>query len=64
MHLRKVAERARAKLPTNNSPLFNGEIADGHFSPLGAEVWATVVGERLILLIDRLRGTGQLKISL
>ncbi len=64
MHLKKTAERIRAKQPTVNSPLFNGEIADGHFSPLGSKVWADVVGERLILLLDRLKLTGRLKISL
>ncbi len=34
------------------SPLFNGQIADGHFSPLGAKVWARTVGRRLSLLFE------------
>jgi len=34
-------------------PLFNGEISDGHFSALGAEVWAGAVGRRLLLLLEQ-----------
>jgi len=34
------------------SPLFNGHIGDGHFSPQGCELWAAVVGRRLHLLIQ------------
>ncbi len=36
-------------------PLFNFEIHDGHFSPIGSEVWATAVGLRLALLLERNR---------
>lgn len=32
--------------------LFNGKLADGHFSPLGCQVWADAVGRRLGLLLD------------
>lgn len=34
------------------SPLFNGRIGDGHFSPLGSMVWAEAVGRRLSLLLE------------
>jgi hypothetical protein len=34
------------------SPLFNGWIADAHFSPLGSKVWAKAVGRRLSLLFE------------
>jgi lysophospholipase L1-like esterase len=36
-------------LPTQN-PLFNTHIADGHFSPLGCQLWAQVVAARFQLL--------------
>jgi hypothetical protein len=32
--------------------LYNEKIRDGHFSALGAQVWAETVGRRLALLID------------
>lgn len=36
------------------SPLYNGHLDnDGHFSPLGARVWADSVGRRLSLLLRR-----------
>ncbi|MFI5459151.1 MAG: hypothetical protein ACHRXM_27295 [Isosphaerales bacterium] len=38
--------------PTGSS-LFNGRLADGHFSPAGCELWAAVVGRRLELLIQQ-----------
>ncbi|MFI5459154.1 MAG: hypothetical protein ACHRXM_27310 [Isosphaerales bacterium] len=34
-------------------PLFNDDISDGHFSALGAEVWAGAVGRRLVLLLEQ-----------
>jgi hypothetical protein len=37
------------------SPLFNGVIADGHFSAIGSELWAAVVGRRLVLLLEKAR---------
>ena len=33
--------------------LFNEAIGDGHFSPVGSEVWARSVGRRLILLMRK-----------
>jgi len=38
---------------STGSSLFNGRIADGHFSPAGCELWAAVVGRRLELLIQQ-----------
>jgi hypothetical protein len=32
--------------------LYNENIRDGHFSALGAQVWAETVGRRLALLIE------------
>jgi hypothetical protein len=50
--LRLAAEAQRQGKPTSPNPLFNGHLADGHFSPLGCELWARVVGARLSLLLD------------
>ena len=38
---------------TSPNPLLNGHLADGHFSPLGCEVWAEAVGHRLSLILAR-----------
>jgi hypothetical protein len=35
------------------SRLFNAQIGDGHFSPMGSEVWAETVSRRLALLLER-----------
>jgi hypothetical protein len=53
--LRQYLIRVREGKPTSPNPLFNGQLGDGHFSPLGCEVWARAVGDRLILLLDRAR---------
>ncbi len=46
--------KAEATGPTSSaSPLFNGHLGDGHFSPEGCELWAAVVGRRLHLLIQQ-----------
>lgn len=37
------------------SQLFNAQIGDGHFSPMGSEVWAETVSRRLALLLERER---------
>jgi hypothetical protein len=47
------AEAERMGKPITASPLFNGRIGDGHFSPKGCELWAAVVGRRLELRINR-----------
>lgn len=46
------ARRARGE-PTAPSPLFNGKLGDGHFSPLGCRVWAESVGRRLARILER-----------
>jgi hypothetical protein len=43
----------RMGIPPLGSPLFNAQLADGHFSPAGCELWASVVGRRLELLFDQ-----------
>ena len=52
-HLERMVEGEREGKRPSTSPLFNGVIADGHFSAIGSELWARVVGERLALLLDR-----------
>jgi len=54
-HLARVLEGTRAgnRPPTN--PLFNGVVADGHFSAIGSELWAAAVGRRLVLLLEKAR---------
>jgi lysophospholipase L1-like esterase len=55
-HLELVVAGQRGGRPVYGCPLFNGELGDGHFSAKGAEVWASVVGKRLVLLLERDRG--------
>src|SRR5262249_2461289 len=58
-----VNEQLRLQLASDgrpsSSPLFNGHIADGHFSALGAATWARALTTRLTMLLtprmDRLR---------
>jgi hypothetical protein len=50
LRLRRIAERAGR--PEHGCPLYNYPIADNHFSPRGAALWAEVVGRRLTLLLD------------
>jgi hypothetical protein len=52
-HLKLVIEGERRGRRPQGCPLFNDRIGDGHFSPLGSEVWATAVGRRLVLLLER-----------
>ncbi|MGO9596510.1 MAG: SGNH/GDSL hydrolase family protein [Isosphaeraceae bacterium] len=47
-----IATKRQGK-DTSPNPLFNGHLADGHFSPLGCEVWARAVGHRLSLILER-----------
>jgi hypothetical protein len=51
-HLAALLGAERAGKPLTASPLFNGRIGDGHFSPQGCEVWAAAVGRRLALQIQ------------
>jgi hypothetical protein len=39
--------------PTQPNPLFNGHLADGHFSALGCRLWGDCVGRRLALILER-----------
>jgi hypothetical protein len=39
------------------SPLYNGQIDDNHFSPLGADLWASIVAHRVDLLRKKRRFT-------
>ncbi|MFO0952686.1 MAG: SGNH/GDSL hydrolase family protein [Isosphaeraceae bacterium] len=49
--VRLVEERRRGS-STMGSPLFNGHIGDGHFSPAGSELWARIVARRVNLLMS------------
>ncbi|MDG3003897.1 SGNH/GDSL hydrolase family protein [Paludisphaera mucosa] len=56
---RERIRRLAAGEPTTPSPLFNGKLGDGHFSPLGCQVWADAVGRRLARLLEiQTRQTG------
>ena len=61
-HLEEVIEGEQNGRKPRGCLLFNIEIGDGHFSPLGSETWAATVGRRLVLLLEsdrqmRWRGT-------
>jgi hypothetical protein len=51
--LRQQLIRSREGKPVSPNPLFNGHLGDGHFSPLGCQVWARAVGERIWLLLEK-----------
>ena len=48
---RLYSERIRIGKRPLSSPLFNGHIHDGHFSPAGCELWASVVARRLAVVV-------------
>ena len=50
LRLLKAATKA-GKRPAH-SPLFNGHLGDGHFSPEGCQLWAEVVARRVDLLFE------------
>jgi len=50
-----ILEADRAGQRPASSPLYNGSIGDGHFSPAGSEVWAEAVAHRLALLLEKAR---------
>jgi hypothetical protein len=52
-HLDTVTQAEKRGQRPAGCPLFNDEIHDGHFSPLGAEVWAAAVGRRLELILKQ-----------
>jgi hypothetical protein len=57
-HLAATNEAQSKGSPSTSSPLFNGRIGDGHFSPHGCEIWAAAVGRRLYdLVMQRDLGT-------
>jgi hypothetical protein len=51
-HLRLRKAAIENDQPYPGSLLYNSDVHDGHFSPRGAALWATVVGRRLESLID------------
>lgn len=53
LNLKLVIAGERAGKRPSSSPLFNGVIRDGHFSAIGSELWARVIGRRLVLLLNQ-----------
>jgi hypothetical protein len=56
-HLETVIEGNRKDARPGGCLLFNEAIADGHFSAQGAQVWASAVGRRVELILERERAT-------
>jgi len=56
-HLELMNEAGRRGQRPYGCRLFNNDIRDGHFSAIGAEVWAGAVGRRLILLLEQSKRT-------
>ena len=52
-YLELVIEGERRGRKPRGCPLFNVEISDGHFSPLGSRTWASTVGRRISLLLEK-----------
>jgi hypothetical protein len=52
-HLRLVSEGEKKGQRPAGCLLFNEKYRDGHFSALGAEVWADAVGRRIALLLPQ-----------
>ncbi len=50
--LRRRIEGEKRGRPISRCDLFNYQINDDHFSPVGARLWAQIVGRRLVLLIN------------
>jgi hypothetical protein len=59
-HIKLLIEGERAHNRPANCPLYNGRIADGHFSAAGCRVWAKAVARRLDLLLEKARDAGTL----
>jgi lysophospholipase L1-like esterase len=57
-HLRTRIDALRRGREPKGSALFNADIGDGHFSPLGAQVWAETVGRRILLVMEDERLSG------
>ncbi len=54
-HLALLLAGVRAGNRPQTSPLYNGAIRDGHFSAIGSELWGKLVGQRLVLLLEKAR---------
>jgi hypothetical protein len=52
-HLASINEAQRRGGRPYFCPLYNEDISDGHFSALGAKVWAEAVGRRVALLLEQ-----------
>jgi hypothetical protein len=50
--IRGECRRAGRPMP-DRSPLYNGALGDGHFSPRGSALWGRVVAERIALILGR-----------
>jgi hypothetical protein len=55
VHIKLLIEGERAHNRPVTCPLYNGRIADGHFSAAGCQVWAKAVARRLDLLLEKAR---------
>jgi hypothetical protein len=51
-NIRLIREASRRGRRPATSPLFNGHLDDGHFSPLGCALWGRVVARRIALMLD------------
>ncbi len=48
--IRREHERAGRQMPVR-TPLYNGDLGDGHFSPRGCALWGRLVADRLALIL-------------
>ena len=58
----RLAAKNAGEYPSINS-LFNGHVGDAHFSPKGCRVWATAVGRRLALVLEKRMSTINLHVE-
>ena len=58
--LRQKLVKQQEKQAASPNPLFNGQLGDGHFSPLGCEVWARAVAARLARLLEYRRAAKEI----
>jgi nicotinic acid mononucleotide adenylyltransferase len=54
-HVRLMVEGKRRGHRPSTSPLFNGELGDGHFSAKGAELWGRLLARRISLRLQDLQ---------
>ena len=52
-YLRQSERHARGQTHVSPTPSSTATLGDGHFSPLGCDLWARTVAERLVLLLGR-----------